>query len=436
MSLYKLHHNQKPRDFTWPGFVDALASLLMVLVFVLMVFVLIQANLAYRLSGKDESLLKIQNELSMLGELLSLEREASADLSTDLLRTKSQLDLISSENKKLDEQLSNLTKNLSLKSNEIEKLKSSISKNKVFFENTINENKRIIQQKNNEMAEMNLSIDKLINSLSESNQIIYQKEIEIKESKKRVLNLKELVETTNSQKLTLNNNLSVIQEKLSKEEKLNLKKSNEINKLRNSIISLKSELTRLRILLEEKQKQSDKDKIAIENLGEALNTALANKVQELQNFKSEFFGRVRKILSNRNAISIVGDRFVFQSEVLFEPGKVEINQDGKLQLSEIATIILEIIEEIPSEIPWVLQIDGHTDSIPIRGYFVDNWQLSTERALSVLRLFISKGIPPERLSATGYGEFQPLDKGKSEENLKRNRRIELTITQRVNQEKE
>ena len=97
---------------------------------------------------------------------------------------------------------------------------------------------------------------------------------------------------------------------------------------------------------------------------------------------------------------------------------------------------MEIIEEIPSEIPWVLQIDGHTDSIPIRGYFVDNWQLSTERALSVLRLFISKGIPPERLSATGYGEFQPLDKGKSEENLKRNRRIELTITQRVNQEKE
>ena len=135
------------------------------------------------------------------------------------------------------------------------------------------------------MAEMNLSIDKLINSLSESNQIIYQKEIEIKESKKRVLNLKELVETTNSQKLTLNNNLSEIQEKLRKEKKLNLSNSNEINNLRNSIISLKSELTRLRILLEEKQKQSDKDKIAIENLGEALNTALANKYQEIKNFK-------------------------------------------------------------------------------------------------------------------------------------------------------
>ena len=164
MSLYKLHHNQKPRDFTWPGFVDALASLLMVLVFVLMVFVLIQANLAYRLSGKDENLLKIQNELSMLGELLSLEREASADLSTDLLRTKSQLDLISSENKKLDEQLSYLTKKLSLKSNEIAKLKLSIGENKVFFENIINENKKIIQQKNNEMAEMNLSIYLLINS--------------------------------------------------------------------------------------------------------------------------------------------------------------------------------------------------------------------------------------------------------------------------------
>ena len=147
MSLYKLHHNQKPRDFTWPGFVDALASLLMVLVFVLMVFVLIQANLAYRLSGKDESLLKIQNELSMLGELLSLEREASADLSTDLLRTKSQLDLISSENKKLDEQLTNLTKNLSLKSNEIEKLKSSISKNKVFLKIQLMKIKRLFNKK-------------------------------------------------------------------------------------------------------------------------------------------------------------------------------------------------------------------------------------------------------------------------------------------------
>jgi chemotaxis protein MotB len=166
-------------------------------------------------------------------------------------------------------------------------------------------------------------------------------------------------------------------------------------------------------------------------MGQRLNAALASKVQDLARYRSEFFGRLRKVLGDRRDIQIVGDRFVFQSEVLFASGSDSLAEGGKVQLAHLATTLKEIAEGIPDDINWVLRVDGHTDRVPIStARFPSNWELSTARAISVVKYLISQGIPPHRFAATGFGEFQPLDERDDEIAYRRNRRIEMKLDQR------
>lgn len=397
MALSRLGTRSRPVDFTWPGFVDVMASLLMVFVFVLLVFVLIQANLAHRLSGQDASLSELRRELSMLGELLSLERDASASLSADLWRTRNQLQLAESQNSALNLQLASLTNQLAISQTEREKLAASLAA----------ETSRVTAAMNEAMAKITAQeerLDSVGNQLAE----------------------------TGAQLRDLQQTYAVTADALEAEKVISADAQQEVNKLIIAMQSLENELSRLRRLLSEKERQSVEDKVAIANLGKALNNALANKVQELQKFKSEFFGRLQDVLKDRSDVRVVGDRFVFPSEVLFAPGKATIGDTGKQQLSDIAKAITDIVTDIPLDIPWVLQIDGHTDTIPVRGYYTDNWDLSTERALSVVRFLISMGVPADKLAATGYGEFQPIAEGNTAEAHGKNRRIELTLTQRIN----
>lgn len=397
MALSRLGTRSRPVDFTWPGFVDVMASLLMVFVFVLLVFVLIQANLAHRLSGQDASLSELRRELSMLGELLSLERDASASLSADLWRTRNQLQLAESQNSALNLQLASLTNQLAISQTEREKLAASLAA----------ETSRATAAMNEAMAKITAQeerLDSVGNQLAE----------------------------TGAQLRDLQQTYAVTADALEAEKVISADAQQEVNKLIIAMQSLENELSRLRRLLSEKERQSVEDKVAIANLGKALNNALANKVQELQKFKSEFFGRLQDVLKDRSDVRVVGDRFVFPSEVLFAPGKATIGDTGKQQLSDIAKAITDIVTDIPLDIPWVLQIDGHTDTIPVRGYYTDNWDLSTERALSVVRFLISMGVPADKLAATGYGEFQPIAEGNTAEAHGKNRRIELTLTQRIN----
>jgi chemotaxis protein MotB len=206
----------------------------------------------------------------------------------------------------------------------------------------------------------------------------------------------------------------------------------EILQMTKATTALRQRIEELTTLLGDLEAQATRDKVAIASLGKSLNNALANKVQELQRFRSEFFGRLREVLSGRDEVQIVGDRFVFQSEVLFDQGQANIGNGGEEQLQKLALTLADIATKIPDDINWVLQVEGHTDDIPIRaGRFADNWDLSTERALSVVRFLASQGVPANRLAATGYGEFQPLDPGDTDDARRRNRRIELKITQRV-----
>lgn len=392
MSVSRLGSRNRPSDYTWPGFVDALASLLMVFVFVLMVFVLIQANLAYRLSGKDASLNALQSELATIASLLGKERDETARLSSELAAStqalaKAQDDILSLS--------SQLAKSEDSNASQLEQLRAL----------------------NAQLAAATARNDELEASLVTARQDIQDKQAALA--------------ALTQDKDALTTRLSQSEADLSSQQELNDESKLEIERLIAATLTLRNELNELRALLAEREAQSLADKVTIASLGKKLNEALASRVQELQRFKSDFFGRLRDVLGTRGDVTIVGDRFVFQSEVLFDQGQASLGEDGKAQLQQISQALLEISQDIPSDIAWILQVDGHTDDVPVAGVYADNWHLSTERALSVVRFLINQGVPSERLAATGYGEFQPIAQGTSLDARRRNRRIELKFTQRL-----
>ncbi|WP_316013864.1 peptidoglycan -binding protein [Roseobacter sp. HKCCA0434] len=221
----------------------------------------------------------------------------------------------------------------------------------------------------------------------------------------------------------------------------------EIALLNQQSAALRQQLSSLQGLLDEAEARDEENEVRLEALGSQLNTALAqvaadqrrraaaleDEAEQLRQYRSEFFGRMRELLGNQDGVRVVGDRFVFSSEVLFEPGSAQLGFDGRGQITEVARVIQSISDEIPEDIDWVLQVNGHTDRIPVgvTSEYADNWELSQARALSVVRYLAEvENIPPGRLAAAGYGQYQPIDEGDSFEALARNRRIELKFTER------
>jgi len=365
-------------DYTWPGFVDALSSLLMVIIFVLMIFVLSQFFLSQKMSGQDEALVNLRNNLAELGELLSLERDTTTELTS---------------------QLSILEDKIKQVKNELEDEKKLTKQ----FNNDLNSKNEIINSNQNKILELQKIIDEKI-----QNTLLLQS------------NINNLNKDFEENKLEL----------VKKNEELKANKE-EINTLISASLKLKNKLTQLQALLAAYKAKDKKEKVKTINLGKGLNSALARRVEELQKFRSDFFGRVRELIKGRKEIRIVGDRFVFQSEVLFSLGSDELGAKGKIEMKKLATTLMEIEKSLPNDLDWILQIEGHTDSLPVKKgqSYADNWELSTKRALSVLRFLIKEGINPKKLSASGFGSYQPIDTKNTEEARMKNRRIEMKITQ-------
>ena len=457
MSLSRLGNRGRPSDFTWPGFVDALASLLMVFVFVLMVFVIIQANLSFRISGQDSRITALQNELLELGSLLNMERETNLQLSSELSNAQLKVTSLEGDNEQLLSQLASLQTELSDRGDEIIAQQADISalSSQIFeLEDNLESARSLADERSDEIEALILRLTASAEAFAEQSDAFNNQAIELQQSITLAKNREERISILDSKIENLNAKNTLTQEELSEKQRLlliaeqallkkaeELKSANnasneakaEIDKLLASTTALRLEIQKLSNLLADKERQSINDKIAIADLGKKLNSALATRVQDLQKFRSEFFGQLREVLKNRSEVRVVGDRFIFQSEVLFATGQANISDSGKEQLAEIASALREIEEVIPKDIPWVLQIEGHTDSDPIADnpFFKDNWDLSTERALSVVRFLRSEGIPANRLAAAGYGEFQPIDTQNSEAAKQRNRRIELKLTQRI-----
>ena len=365
-------------DYTWPGFVDALSSLLMVIIFVLMIFVLSQFFLSQKMTGQDEALVELRNNLIELGELLSLERETTTEL----------------------------TSQLSILETKIVEVKKNLK----------NEKKLVAQFKEELAGQSNI----ISLSQSEIEDLKERLEIKIQDSFLLKNNLAELEKNINKKNSDINK----------KDETINANKA-EINKLISASLKLRNKLSQLQTLLSAYKAKDKKERVKTVNIGKEMNSALARRVEELQKFKSDFFGRVRELIKGRKEIRIVGDRFVFQSEVLFKVGSDELGIKGQEEMSKLGITLMEIEKSLPTDIDWILQIDGHTDNLPVKKgqNYLDNWELSTKRALSVLRFLIKQGIKPNRLSASGYGSFQPIDKKNTNVARAKNRRIEMKITQ-------
>ncbi len=432
----------------WPGFVDVLPTLLLVIIFLLAVFVLAQFFLTQALSGRDAALERLQREVSELADLLALEREENQELQLNIADLSASLQASTTERDELVLQLSRLEQRardaeaaLAAAREESEAAKQAIEVERETVKARLAEIERLkrdIASLREVRDKLEQDVGKLAAELEERDEQIgalrdRSKELEAaiaEEQERTVLAQKELeardIRLAELQALYLQS-----EEQLKSERATSNAATSRVELLNRQLAALRQQLARLEVALEASEAKDRESQTVISDLGRRLNLALASKVEELARYRSEFFGRLRKVLADRPGIQIVGDRFVFQSEVLFASGSAELQAGGQDQLAQLASTLLEISAKIPGELNWVMRVDGHTDQVPIAtARFPSNWELSSARAISVVRFLASRGIPANRLVAAGFGEFHPIDAGEDEAAFRRNRRIELKLTQR------
>jgi chemotaxis protein MotB len=386
----------------WPGWVDALSTLLIIIIFVLLVFVVGQFYLGQALSGRDQALAQLGKQVAQLGDMLNLERKARADLqltigrlSSDLQTANQQLETLG----QLKSENTDLTAQLADKTSEAARLGAALGAAQQQSER----DRQAIAKQTQDLA-------------------LLQQSIKAMEALKANLE---------RQVTDLNAKVAKSDSAISKEHALTVEAQAQAALMSQQLQDLQRELEKLSATLDASDKLTAEQKAQISDIGKRMNRALAGKVQELQRYRSEFFGRLRDILGSRSGITVAGDRFVFQSEVLFASGSADLGLDGQRQLAQLAKTLLDIAKDIPSELNWILRIDGHTDTVPIAtSQFRSNWELSSARAISVVKYLTSQGVPPERLAAAGFGEFQPLEQANGDVARARNRRIELKLDQR------
>jgi chemotaxis protein MotB len=342
MALSRSRRRPQQIDY-WPGFVDALSTLLLVVTFLMVLFMVAQYFVAQEASGKDTVLARLQKQIAQMADLLSLER---------------------SQKKSAQDEASSLRATLSATESE----------------------------------------------------------------KKRLAGL---LSAEGSQGGSAEARVGAMTKQLDEQRGLTAQALAQIELLNQQINSLRKQIAALENSLGDAGKRDQASQAQIADLGQRLNVALAKRVQELSQYRSTFFGELKKSLGDRDDIQVVGDRFVFQSEIFFDSGSADLSPAGYSELDKLATALHELEDRIPKELNWVLRIDGHTDIRPIStSTFRSNWELSSSRAISVVKYLVGKGIPPHRLVAAGFGEFQPLAPGSTEADLRRNRRIELKLTEK------
>ena len=394
-----LSRRHQHRADIWPGFVDALATLLMVIIFLLMIFVIAQFFLNDALSGRDQALDRLRGQVSELADLLNLERQANADLRADIAQLSDEL------------QASVATRDdLALKIRDTIIRAETAEKKVLKIQTDLDAALANIQADREKIGAQLAQITALTNEIEALKALREQLEIRLR---------------------SLISQVAEKDEEIITEKKLSETAQARVALLNQQIKALRVQISKIAQTLEVSERIAEQQKIKIANLGSRLNAALASKVQELSRYRSEFFGRLRDVLGNQPGIQIVGDRFVFQSEVLFSKGSDRLGTAGRIQIEQLAGTLKAITSKIPENIDWILRVDGHTDQVPIRtSRFPSNWELSTARAISVVKSLIEQGIRSENLAATGFGEYQPIDLGDTEKAYRRNRRIELKLTQR------
>jgi len=424
----------------WPGWVDALSSLVMVVIFLLMVFVVAQFFLATALTGRDEQLQSLSRKVAELNDLLTLERDANADLRTGITQLSDQLQASLSAREDLNAQLGRLRDEREVSTREAAALQNDLKALREMrqrLEGEIAERVAALRLSEDQRQRLEGDLGERSTALRLSEEQRQRLERDLAEQttalrlteEQRQALLAQLG-TTRDQGRELEAKLAEANDKTMLAQREIDMRDQQIDMLNRQMAALRDQLARIGAALELSERKAEEQQVQIADLGSRLNQALASKVQELARYRSEFFGRMREALGDRQDIRIVGDRFVFQSDILFPSGSAELQEAGKRRIAELAGTLNQLRAAIPEDINWVLRVDGHTDIRPIFRTFPSNWELSAARAIAVVKFLMEQGIPAERLVAAGHGEFQPLDSGTSEEALARNRRIEIKFDQR------
>ena len=404
----------------WPGFVDALATLLMVIIFLLMIFVLAQFFLGEALSGRDAALKKLQNDIADMSNLLSLERKANDDMRLNVAQLSEELQASVIMRDDMKSSLSLMSDRADAAEQQAESLSARLDS--AF--SVIKADKETIEAKVGELA-------KLTNDITALQALRDDLESKIMAMSAQLQDKDKILTEKDESLAEKDESLAEKDQSIAKERSLADSARAQIALANRQMSALREQLARISEALEVAEKKAEEQGVKISSLGKRLNSALASKVQELSRYRSEFFGRLREVLGNQPGIRVVGDRFVFQSEVLFASASAELGEDGMIQLRQLAATLREITTRIPKDIDWILRIDGHTDGVPISNWkFPSNWELSAARAISVVKFLVAEGIPAGRLAAAGFGEFRPLDLASDEVANRRNRRIEMKMTQR------
>ena len=468
MSYFSKSQNTDDGSIIWPGFVDVLASTLMVIIFIVLLFTVSQVYLGDLVVGKNEQIQNLEKTIEIQDDTIVEQDISLTDKEKILIEKQNLISQLDSEIFNLDEEIKS-KQQLILNKDELLSSQGQIIVNQ---DQTIFSLDELITEQALDIDELNKIIAQITDELSISlaqNQELQSELLNLNEEQKQLkinlfnlegdnevligkitesqnkietliqslnssesLNraLEERIASTNEQNEALKNQISSL------EGDADLKSASlndalvKISQLSENIKVLGNEIQLLNNLLESKEVEIAKNKVELGELGDRLNRVLTSEIYKLQKYKSEFFGKLTEILGNRSDIQIKGDRFIFQSEVLFESGSSDIQPEGRVALSLIAKTMSDLIIEFPTDLNWILQVDGHTDKVPIAtSRFPSNWELSHARALEVVKFFIQQGLPANKLSANGYGEYQPMNFGDSPEDLKQNRRIELKITQ-------
>ncbi len=404
----------------WPGYVDALSTLLMVTIFVLLVFVLSQQFLTVALNRSDAALDRLGRQVAELADQLSLERGKTQDLTDTVAHLTGDLQSARLARDDAARQLAQLQDAM-----------AKATAARTAAEAGARDLKSQAQDLGLRLASAQSRIATLTQQLADAESEADRRETgAITRYADQVRALLALRDQLQSQLGAAQSENTALTAKLGHATGLAASEEARLVLLSRQIDALRDQLSKLSAALELAQRNAAAKDAQIADLGTRLNAALASKVAELQKYRSEFFGRLRDVLAHRPGISIVGDRFVFQSEVLFPSGSADLTRSGAEQIRAIATTLKSIARDIPPDLSWVLRVDGHADRQKIRGRYTSNWELSAERAITVVKLLIAQGIPPAHLAAAGFGEYQPLDPADTPAAYARNRRIELRLTDR------
>lgn len=432
----------------WPGFVDALTTLLLVIIFLLVVFVLAQVVLSSAITGKDEALDRLNRDISELTQLLDLERQENADVRLSISQLSESLQNAVNERDELSaslRQLNSRSEALKIRAETAEEALADLNVKKDIDENAlklrlaeivglrqdITALKALRRELETEIADITEGVRQRDNELGSLRDRSKSLEARLADEEERTLLAQKNIEEQELELEELLKRTRVLESDYAESESLSDEKSQQINALKGQIASLRDELQRLNNVLDAAENKEQNSEATIADLGKRLNRALATKVEELSQYRSEFFGRLKQVLGNRDDVQIVGDRFVFQSEVLFDSGSADLDPGGESQMAALARTLIDISSRIPGDLDWLLRVDGHTDSIPIsNARFRSNWELSASRAISVVEFLGEQGIPLRRLAATGFADNQPLVAEDSPDAYKLNRRIEIKLTQR------